>query len=44
VITDARWLSVAVAVLLVAWIVVIRFLGRQYEARKDADEPAFAGA
>ena len=44
VITDARWLSVAVAVLLVAWIAVIRFLGRQYEARKDADEPAFAGA
>jgi len=44
VITDARWLSVAVAVLLVAWIAVIRFLGRQYETRKDADEPAFAGA
>lgn len=44
VITDARWLSVAVGVLLIAWIAVIRFLGRQYEARKDADEPAFAGS
>jgi len=44
VITDARWLSAAVAVLLVAWIAVIRFLGRQYEARKGADEPVFAGA
>ena len=44
VITDARWLSVAVGVLLIAWIAVIRFLGRQYEARKNADEPAFAGS
>ncbi|WP_103026530.1 NTP/NDP exchange transporter [Salinibacter altiplanensis] len=44
VITDARWLSLAVAILLVAWIFVIRFLGRQYEARKDADEAAFVGA
>ncbi len=44
VITDARWLSLAVAILLLAWIAVIRFLGRRYEARKEADEPAFAGA
>jgi AAA family ATP:ADP antiporter len=44
VITDARWLSLAVGILLVAWIFVIRFLGRRYEARKDTDEPAFAGA
>jgi AAA family ATP:ADP antiporter len=44
VITDARWLSLAVGILLVAWIVVIRFLGGQYEDRKEADEPAFAGA
>jgi len=44
VITDARWLSLAVGILLVAWIVVIRFLGNEYEARKDADEPAFARA
>jgi AAA family ATP:ADP antiporter len=44
VITDARWLSLAVGILLVAWIAVIRFLGQQYEDRKEADEPAFAGA
>ena len=44
VITDVRWLSVAVGILLVAWIAVIRFLGRRYEERKDEDEPAFAGA
>jgi AAA family ATP:ADP antiporter len=43
VITDVRWLSVAVGVLLVAWIAVIRFLGRHYEDRKDEDEPALAG-
>jgi AAA family ATP:ADP antiporter len=44
VITDIRWLSVAVGVLLVAWIFVIRFLGRRYEARKDEeDDPVFAG-
>jgi AAA family ATP:ADP antiporter len=42
VITDVRWLSVVVGVLLVAWIAVIRFLGRRYERRKDEDEPAFA--
>ncbi|WP_118839498.1 NTP/NDP exchange transporter [Salinibacter ruber] len=44
VVADARWLSLAVGILLVAWIFVIRFLGRQYETRKEADEPAFAGA
>ena len=45
VITDVRWLSVAVGVLLVAWIAVIRFLGRRYEARKGEDtEPTFANA
>jgi len=42
VITDVRWLSLVVGVLLVAWIAVIRFLGRRYERRKDEDEPAFA--
>ena len=42
VITDVRWLSVAVGVLLVAWIAVIRFLGTRYEDRKDENEPAFA--
>ncbi len=44
VVTDARWLSVAVGVLLVAWITVIRFLGREYEARKDADAPTYVRA
>jgi AAA family ATP:ADP antiporter len=43
-ITDARWLSLAVGVLLVAWIFVIRYLGRRYEERKEEDEPVFAGA
>ncbi|MFB6098580.1 MAG: NTP/NDP exchange transporter [Salinibacter sp.] len=38
VITDVRWLSVAVGLLLIAWIAVIRFLGREYEARKEATE------
>jgi len=42
--TDARWLSLAVGVLLVAWIAVIRFLGREYKDRREADEPVFAGA
>ncbi len=43
VITDVRWLSIAVGVLLVAWIAVIRFLGREYEARKETTEEAVAG-
>jgi AAA family ATP:ADP antiporter len=42
VITDVRWLSVAVGILLVAWIAVIRFLGTRYEERKGEDMPAFA--
>ncbi len=42
VITDPRWLSVAVGVLLVAWIAVIRFLGDRYEERKEGKEPAIA--
>lgn len=40
VITDPRWLSLAVGVLLVAWIAVIRFLGTRYEERKEGTEPA----
>lgn len=44
VITDVRWLSVAVAILLVAWIAVIRFLGREYEERKESTEEAVASA
>lgn len=35
VITDVRWLSVAVGVLLVLWIGMVRFLGRRYEERKE---------
>lgn len=42
VITDPRWLSLAVGVLLVAWIGVIRFLGTRYEERKEGTEPAVA--
>jgi AAA family ATP:ADP antiporter len=42
VIEDVRWLSVAVGLLLVAWIAVIRFLGREYEARKESPEEAVA--
>jgi len=38
VIADVRWLSLAVGVLLIAWIAVIRFLGREYEARKGPTE------
>lgn len=34
VVTDVRWLSLAVGILLIAWIAVIRFLGREYEVRK----------
>ena len=34
VITDVRWLSVAVGLLLVLWIVIVRFLGQRYAARK----------
>lgn len=41
VITDVRWLSLAVGVLLVAWIWVIRFLGDGYEERKEVPEPVF---
>jgi AAA family ATP:ADP antiporter len=44
VITDVRWLSVAVGILLVAWIAVIRFLGTRYEDRKEGEEPAIAAA
>ncbi|MFB6232087.1 MAG: NTP/NDP exchange transporter [Salinibacter sp.] len=43
VVTDVRWLSIAVGVLLVAWVAVIRFLGREYEARKESTEEAVAG-
>lgn len=43
-ITDVRWLSLAVGILLVDWIFVIRFLGRRYEERKQEEDPAFAGA
>jgi AAA family ATP:ADP antiporter len=42
VITDVRWLSVAVGILLVFWIAVIRFLGARYEDRKGEAEPALA--
>lgn len=42
VITDPRWLSLAVGVLLVAWIGVIRFLGTRYEERKEGAEPLVA--
>ena len=42
VITDVRWLSVAVGVLLVAWIATIRYLGSRYEDRKEG-APAFMG-
>jgi len=41
VITDVRWLSVAVAVLLVAWIATVRHLGQRYEERKG-DTPILA--
>jgi AAA family ATP:ADP antiporter len=34
VITDVRWLSVAVGLLLVLWIFAVRFLGERYEERK----------
>jgi len=40
VVADVRWLSIAVGVLLVAWIAVTRFLGREYEARKETTEEA----
>ena len=42
IVTDVRWLSLIVALLLVAWIAVIRFLGREYEARKGPTEEAEA--
>ena len=42
VIADVRWLSVAVGVLLVAWIATIRYLGSRYEDRKEG-APAFMG-
>lgn len=42
VIADVRWLSVAVGVLLIAWIATIRYLGTRYEERKES-EPAFVG-
>jgi AAA family ATP:ADP antiporter len=41
VITDVRWLSVAVGALLVLWIAVIRFLGRRYEERKSETAPTY---
>ncbi len=44
VITDVRWLSLAVGALLIAWIAVILFLGREYEARKEATEQVPVGA
>ena len=43
VITDVRWLSIAVALLTVVWIGVVRFLGRRFDERKaegDEMEPA----
>ena len=46
VITDVRWLSIAVALLTIAWVAVVRFLGDRFEARKEANEdvaPAPAG-
>lgn len=43
VVTDVRWLSLAVGLLLVAWIAVIRYLGREYEVRKEPVEGATAG-
>jgi AAA family ATP:ADP antiporter len=43
VVADVRWLSVAVGVLLVAWIATIRYLGTRYEERKEEGTPAFAG-
>jgi AAA family ATP:ADP antiporter len=42
VVTDVRWLSVAVGVLLVAWIATIRYLGTRYEERKEG-APAVMG-
>jgi AAA family ATP:ADP antiporter len=42
VITDVRWLSLAVGLLLVAWIATIHFLGQEYEARKGPAEAAEA--
>ena len=42
VIADVRWLSVAVGVLLIAWIATIRYLGDRYVERKEG-EPAFVG-
>jgi AAA family ATP:ADP antiporter len=42
VITDVRWLSVAVGVLLVAWVATIRYLGQRYEERKEG-APALVG-
>jgi AAA family ATP:ADP antiporter len=45
VVADVRWLSLVVGVLLVAWVAVIRFLGRRYERRKGSGQPpAFAEA
>jgi len=44
VITDVRWLSVAVGLLLIAWVGIIRFLGREYEVRKERRGEAVAGA
>jgi AAA family ATP:ADP antiporter len=43
VITDVRWLSLAVGGLLVVWIGLIRFLGRRYEERKEGEAPVLAG-
>jgi AAA family ATP:ADP antiporter len=43
VITDVRWLSLAVGGLLVVWIALIRFLGRRYEERKEGEAPVLAG-
>jgi AAA family ATP:ADP antiporter len=43
VIADVRWLSVAVGVLLVAWIATIRYLGSRYEDRKEEGAPVIAG-
>ncbi len=38
IVTNVRWLSLAVGILLVAWIAIIRFLGREYEVRKGPAE------
>jgi len=40
VITDVRWLSIAVGLLTIAWIGVVRFLGHRFDERKGEGEEA----